>query len=175
MEMNRLLHQVLFLQQHLRSRMMKQLPHHLLLQQLHGAWNWEARTPRILTRQALTIKMLDYMCAFNNFIMKQVILVSQWYVWQGDGTPSLVALRARSGDTPIPCEEFSSPLTRGKRIARNRGQGENPGADSSGTLPPLPKRLCLSLVGAPVRTLLTHKYIILDHPWCNLLWNYILN
>lgn len=110
-------------------------------------------------------KKLDYICAFNNFIIKQVILVSQWYVLQGDG-PSPVALRARSGDTPIPCEELSSPLTRGKRIARNRGQGENPGADSSGTLPPLPKRLCLSSVGGPVRTSLTHKYIILVHPWC---------
>lgn len=107
---------------------------------------------------------LDHMCCKNNFMMKQVILVSQWYALQSDGTPSLVALRARSGDTPIPCEELSSPLTRGKRIARNRAQGENPGADSSGTLPPLPKRLCLSLVVGPVRTSLTHKFIILVHP-----------
>lgn len=116
-------------------------------------------------------KKLYCMCAFNNFIMKQVILVSQWFVLQGDGTPSLVALRARTGDTPIPCEELSSPLTRGKRITRNRGQG----ADSSGTLPPLPKRLCLSSVGGPVRTSFTHKYIILVHPWCetrcaNIFW-----
>ncbi|XP_003972923.1 zinc finger C3HC-type protein 1 [Takifugu rubripes] len=87
---------------------------------------------------------------------------------QGNGTPSLVALRARSGDTPIPCEELSSPLTRGKRIARNRGQGENPGADSSGTLPPLPKRLCLSLVGGPDEVLDKKEFNPLDQhrDWC---------
>lgn len=100
-------------------------------------------------------KKLDYMCAYNDFM----------YVLQGEGTPSPVALRARSRDTPSPCEELSSPLTRGKRITiRNRGQGENSGSDSSG-LPPLPKRLCLS-VGGSVRTSLTNKYIVLVHSWC---------
>lgn len=105
------------------------------------------------------------------------VSVCRWYVLQGEGTSSLVALRARSKDTPNPCEELTSPLTRGKRIAtRNRGQGEISGADSSGTLPPLPKQLCLSLVGGPVRTFLTNyrQIKIQVSKFWNLLWNSFL-
>lgn len=70
---------------------------------------------------------------------------------QGEGTSSLVALRARTRDTPSPSEELTT-LTRGKRFAtRNRGQGETSGADAAVTLPSLPKLLRLSSVADPVR------------------------
>ena len=85
----------------------------------------------------------------------------QWYMLQGEGTSSLVSLRARTRDTPSPNEELSSPLTRGKRIAtRNRGQGENSGTDAAVTLPSLPKRLCFSSVAGPVRTLFPNYRLI---------------
>lgn len=71
---------------------------------------------------------------------------------QGEGTYSPVALRARSRDSPSPSEELPSPLTRGKRPAtRSRGQGENSGCDGGASLQHLPKRLCLSSAGGPVR------------------------
>lgn len=74
-----------------------------------------------------------------------------YYLMQGEGTISPVALRARSRDSPSPSEELPSPLTRGKRPAtRSRGQGENSDGGPSLQLPP--KRLCLSSAGCPVRT-----------------------
>lgn len=100
-------------------------------------------------------KKLDHMCAHINFYNKKgSLILCKWYVLQGDGTSSFVALRARTRDTPSLGEELSSPFTRGKRATRNRGQGENSGADASVTLPFPHKRLCLSSVIGPVRTLL---------------------
>lgn len=105
---------------------------------------------------------LDYMCAHINLMTKRITLVFvNDMCLKGEGTSSLVALRARTRDTPSPSDELSSPLTRGKRIAtRNRGQGENSGADAAFTLPSLAKRLCLSSVIGPVRTLLASFRLI---------------
>lgn len=69
---------------------------------------------------------------------------------QGDGTTSLVALRARSRDSPSPSEDLPSPLSRGKRPAtRSRGHGDNSGGDGAANLHHPPKRLCLSSAGGP--------------------------
>lgn len=82
-------------------------------------------------------------------------------VLQGEGTSSPVALRARSRDSPSPSEDLPSPLTRGKRsTTRNRGQGDNSGADGTANLHPPPKRLCLSSVGGPVRTNFTADFTL---------------
>ncbi|XP_029020115.1 nuclear-interacting partner of ALK [Betta splendens] len=63
---------------------------------------------------------------------------------QGEGTYSLVALRARSS----PSDELLSPFTRGKRPAtRSRGQGDTSGSDGAAGLQHPPKRLCLSAAG----------------------------
>uniref|UniRef100_A0A672LB62 Nuclear-interacting partner of ALK-like n=1 Tax=Sinocyclocheilus grahami TaxID=75366 RepID=A0A672LB62_SINGR len=49
---------------------------------------------------------------------------------QMESTPSRLVLHARSRDSPIPHEEFPSPLSRAKRpMTRSRGQGENLAVD----------------------------------------------
>ncbi|XP_049892493.1 nuclear-interacting partner of ALK [Epinephelus moara] len=87
---------------------------------------------------------------------------------QGEGA-SPVSLRARSRDSPSPSEELQSPLPRGKRPAtRNKGQGDNSGADGAASLYHPPKRLCLSSFGGPDE--LMHKNVfdpLAQHrDWC---------
>lgn len=80
---------------------------------------------------------------------------------QGEGTSSIVALRARSRDSPSPSEDLPSPLSRGKRPAtRSRGQGDNSGGDGAASLHHPPKRLCLSSVGGPVRANITADFAL---------------
>uniref|UniRef100_A0A3Q4AFC2 Uncharacterized protein n=1 Tax=Mola mola TaxID=94237 RepID=A0A3Q4AFC2_MOLML len=66
-------------------------------------------------------------------------------------------LRARSRDSPSPSEELPSPLTRGKRTAARRGQGDNSGTDAAATMHHPPKRLCLSSHGGPFQDDVLHK------------------
>lgn len=84
-----------------------------------------------------------------------------WCVFQGEGTSSPVALRARSRDSPSPSEELPSPLTRGKRTAsRGRGQGDNSGTEGAVSQQHPPKRLCLSSLGGPVSNI-TADFIVI--------------
>lgn len=80
------------------------------------------------------------------------IIYNNVLILQGEGTSSPVPLRARSRDSPSPSEELPSPLTRGKRTAARRGQGDSLGTDAAATMHHPPKRLCLSSPGVPVRT-----------------------
>ncbi|XP_041636287.1 nuclear-interacting partner of ALK [Cheilinus undulatus] len=88
---------------------------------------------------------------------------------QGEGTSSPVGLRARSRDSPSPSEELPSPLTRGKRPAtRNKGQGDNSGAEGAASLQTPPKRLCLSTVGGPDGLLQKNAFdpLAQHRDWC---------
>lgn len=88
------------------------------------------------------------------------IIYNNVLLLQGEGTSSPVALRARSRDSPSPSEELPSPLTRGKRTAARRGQGDNSGTDAAATMHHPPKRLCLSSHGGPVRTNVIVKFTV---------------